>query len=135
MDVEAVAPDRAFQAVATPSYEAVLLDVIGGPSLLRLYELWHSGGSTSLGAISNPRLDSVLDLIRGAASDGEYRGAVENLQKVTLDDPPAIYLAWGQRSRAVSKRFEVPPVESDRDVLGTLRLWKPSTNPQKASRN
>ena len=31
----------------------------------------------------------------------------------------------GERARAVSKRFVVPD-EPGRDVLGTLRLWKPS---------
>ena len=37
--------------------------------------------------------------------------------------------------RAVSKRFIVPPVESGRDVLGTIRLWKPATADLRASRN
>jgi peptide/nickel transport system substrate-binding protein len=125
MNVEATTPDRAFAAVAKGSFDAVLMDVMGGPSMLRLYELWHSHGSTPLGPIDTPQLDKAFDLIRVAASDDEYRNAVEALQKLTFDDPPAIYLAWGERSRAISKRFDVP-VEPGRDVLSTLRLWKPS---------
>ena len=43
-----------------------------------------------------------------------------------MDDPPAIFLAWSERARAVSKRFDVPPPKPGRDILGTLRLWKPA---------
>jgi hypothetical protein len=72
--------------------------------------------------------------VRAAASDDEYRAGVAQFQKLTFDDPPAIYLAWGERSRAISKRFDVP-VEPGRDVLSTLRLWKPVAGAQTASRN
>ncbi|HWF83948.1 MAG TPA: ABC transporter substrate-binding protein [Vicinamibacterales bacterium] len=133
MDVEAVTPARAYQTLAAPSFEAVMTDIVAGASLLRPYELWHSGGSLYPGGIGSPEMDSALDRIRGAGSDEEYRKAVGNFQKVTTDDPPAIYLAWGERSRAVSKRFDVP-VEAGRDVLGTIRLWKPLVD-QRAARN
>jgi peptide/nickel transport system substrate-binding protein len=134
MKVEATTPDRAFKALTTPTYDAALMDIVGGPSILRTYELWHRGGSTSLGEIGGPQLDSALDVVRAATSDAEYRDAVQKLQKLTFDDPPAIYLAWGERSRAISKRFDVP-VEPGRDVLSTLRLWKPTTGTQTASKN
>jgi peptide/nickel transport system substrate-binding protein len=134
MKVEATAPNRAFQAVTTPNFDAVLMDVVGGPSALRAYILWHSNGSIHFGAMGSPRLDAALDRIRAAASDEEYRQTVEGLQRLAVDDPPAIYLAWGERSRAISKRFDVP-VEPGRDVLSTLRLWKPVTTTQSASRN
>ena len=45
-------------------------------------------------------------------------------QRAIVDDPPAIFLAWSERARAVSTRFEVP-VEPGRDILSTLRLWRP----------
>jgi peptide/nickel transport system substrate-binding protein len=134
MNVAATSPDRAFQALATPSWDAVLMDVVSGPTMLRLYELWHSHGSTPLGAIDSPPLDGALDRVRSAASDDEYRAGVAELQKLTFDDPPAIYLAWGERSRAISKRFDVP-VEPGRDILSTLRLWKPVADDRHASRN
>jgi hypothetical protein len=41
-----------------------------------------------------------------------------------VDDPPAIFLAWSERARAISTRFDVP-VEPGRDILSTLRLWRP----------
>jgi peptide/nickel transport system substrate-binding protein len=134
MNVEATAPDRALQALGRPSFEAVLMDIVDGPSLLRPYEYWHTGGSLNLESISRPNYDSALDRVRHATSDDEYRVGVAAFQKVTAEDPPAIYLAWGQRSRAISKRFDVP-VEAGRDVLSTLRLWKPAAAAQTASRN
>jgi hypothetical protein len=50
---------------------------------------------------------------------------VAALQRAIVDDPPAIFLAWSQRARAVSTRFHVP-VEPGRDILSTLRLWRPN---------
>jgi hypothetical protein len=51
------------------------------------------------------------------------------------EDPPAIFLAWSQRARAVSSRFVVPPIEAGRDILSTLRLWKPVADQRASSRN
>jgi peptide/nickel transport system substrate-binding protein len=136
MKVEAVAPDRAVQALNSSAFEAVILDLVGGPSPLRLYELWHSGGTIHFEGIGSAELDSTLDQIRHAGSEIEYRRAITNLQSVTIEDPPAIYLAWGQRARAVTKRFAVPPSDPGRDILATLRLWKPVTPAeQHATRN
>jgi hypothetical protein len=56
------------------------------------------------------------------------------LQEVAVEDPPAVFLAWGQRARAVSRRFEVH-VEPGRDILTTLRLWRPTNDRQYVGRN
>jgi hypothetical protein len=111
------------------------MDILGGPSLLRPYEFWHPGGSLFLGATGSSKFDAAFDLVRAAGSDDEYRRASQELQKAAANDPPAIYLAWGQRSRAVSKRFNVPAAEPGRDVLATLRLWKPSADERRATQN
>ncbi|HEX3701754.1 MAG TPA: hypothetical protein VHU82_00390, partial [Vicinamibacterales bacterium] len=111
----------------------VLMDVVSGPSLLRLYALWHSGGSINPGALGSHVVDEALDRVRFATSDTEYAAAVTNLQHVTIEDPPALFLAWSERARAVTKRFDVP-VEQGRDVLATLRLWKP-VGDERSNRN
>ena len=49
-----------------------------------------------------------------------YRAGVAAFQRAIVDDPPAIFLAWSERARAVSTRFDVP-VEPGRDILSTLR--------------
>jgi peptide/nickel transport system substrate-binding protein len=136
MELQQVSPDVAMKAMSSNSFEAVLLDGLSGPSLLRPYEVWHKGGSMNPGAIGSPAIDVALDRIRYAASDAEYRAAVSNFQQVAIEDPPAIFLAWGERARAVSKRFVVPMGDPGRDVLASLRLWRPATAAeQRASRN
>ena len=84
--------------------------------------------------MGSPRLDEALDRIRYAANDEEYRAAVAGLQKATVDDPPAIFLAWGERARAVNRRFDVA-AEPNRDPLTTLRLWKPANGLESVNRN
>jgi hypothetical protein len=79
-------------------------------------------------------LDAAFDRVRYAPNDDEYRRAVANLQKAFVDDPPAIFLAWSERARAVSNRFRVP-VDPGRDPLTTLRLWQPVTGGNSTSRN
>jgi peptide/nickel transport system substrate-binding protein len=124
MSVEELPLDAILQAMAKREFDAVLLETISGPSLLRPYQVWHSGGFFNPGGIGSPKVDAALDLIRYATSDNEYRNAVENLQKTIVDDPPGIFLAWSERARAVSNRFHVPS-EPGRDILTTIRLWRP----------
>jgi ABC-type transport system substrate-binding protein len=106
--------------------------VISGPTLLRPYRLWHSDGYFNT---KSPAIDAALDKVRYSASIDEYQNAVSGFQQAMMDDPPAIFLAWMERARAVSKRFEVPPVESGRDILLNLPFWKPAGAPQRDSKN
>jgi hypothetical protein len=84
-------------------------------------------------SISSPRIDAALDRIRHAASDDEYRAGVTAFQQAMVDDPLALFLAWGERARAVSRRFDVGAPNKDRDILSTLRLWRPLTTQQIAA--
>ena len=135
MDLRSTPPDALFEAQKTGNYEAVLVDGISGPTLLRLYQFWHSGGAANPGKIGNATVDAVLDRVRHAETETEYRAAAAGLQDAFRDDPPAIFLAWSERARAVSKRFVVPTPDAGRDILSTLRLWTPRTNDMSTSRN
>jgi peptide/nickel transport system substrate-binding protein len=135
MVLEAVSQDQMVQRAATGAYDAVLIEAISGPTLIRPYLVWHSGAPINWGGFDNPTVDAALDEVRYAPTEDEYRKAVAGLQRAFMDDPPAIFLAWSQRARAVSKRFNVPPAEPGRDILSNLRLWKPTTLLQRASRN
>jgi ABC-type transport system substrate-binding protein len=115
-------------------YDAILTEVISGPTLLRPYLIWHSKMPLNWGQFGNASVDSALDRVRHAAGDDNLRGAIKGLQQTFMDEPPAVFLAWSQRARAVSKRFIVPAPEPGREILSTLRLWKPSTDVQ-ARRN
>ena len=133
MDVSEMPPDRVFAAMQGGEFDAVLFDVISGPSLFRPYRWWHSGTASPAG-FSSPSVDAALDQIRHSDSDDEYRSGVAAFQRAMIADPPAIFLAWSERARAVSKRFAVPDAEPGRDILSTLRFWKPAAD-EHTSRN
>ncbi len=126
--LELVPSDDALGRVQRGDFDAVLFDTIQGPGLLRPYWFWRTGEQFNWGHYSNTAVDAAFDDIRGAADDAAYRRAVESLLGAIVDDPPAIFLAWSERARAVSTRFDVP-VQPGRDILGTLRLWKPLGSP------
>jgi hypothetical protein len=111
------------------------MEAISGPTLFRPYVFWHSTGFLNWGHFGTATTDAALDRVRNAQSEPLYRDAVAGLQQTFMDDPPAIFLAWSQRARAVSRRFIVPAAEPGRDILSTLRLWKPVGDTKQASRN
>jgi ABC-type oligopeptide transport system substrate-binding subunit len=125
MDIQEVTPDQIMNAIANRKFDVVLFDVISGPSLFRSYLSWHSGSDNPSG-FSSAAVDAALDTIRHADTDDEYRKGVALFQHAVMEDPPAIFLAWSQHARAVSKRFVVSDAEPGRDILSTLRLWRPA---------
>jgi peptide/nickel transport system substrate-binding protein len=134
MTINEVTPNDLVPALGRPETEAVLVDAASGWGLFRAYRWWHSKGTQNLAHFSSASVDTALDRIRHAANDDEYRRGVELFQQAISDDPPAIFLVWSERSRAVSKRFDVQP-EPGRDVLATLRLWRPTADKGTASQN
>jgi len=135
MAVRSVTPDELFEAERTRKYDAVLTEGISGPSVLRLYQVWNSKSELNLGGFGNATVDKALEGVRFAENETDFRDRVGTLQQAFVDDPPAIFLAWSERLRAVSKRFVVPTPPPGRDVLATVRLWTPRTDQRVASRN
>jgi ABC-type transport system substrate-binding protein len=135
LELEQVSYDQIVRSLRARSYETVLLDGLGGPSLFRMYTLWRTGGLYNPGALGSRVMDAALDGLRHAASETDYRRAVAALQQSAIDDPAAIFLAWGERARAVTSRFAVPD-EPGRDIFSpTLRLWRPIADERLANRN
>jgi len=135
MAVEQEPVDRLFQSIKSRTFEAALMEGVSGPTLLRPYQLWHSGGVFNSSGLGNTSIDAALDRLREAASDGELGTAAAGVQQAFIGDPPAIFLAWIDRARAVSKRFKVVTEPGRLDVLGTMRLWKPAGGQRDASPN
>jgi len=115
-------------------FEATLSDTASGPHLLRPSQFWTTDGMLNYGKFSSAAIDAGFEAIDRAATDDDYRSAVARLQRAFLDDPPAVFLAWGERARAVSNRFEVPE-EPGRDVFTTVRLWRPLAPPRLTGSN
>jgi len=135
MRIVEVTQEQLVQATRNKRFEAVLVDPVSGPSVFRSYRQFYSKAPFNPKPRGSVQTDAALDQIRHASSDDEYRAGVTAFQQAIIDDPPALFIAWGERARAVSRRFDVPLPETGRDVLATLRLWRPATVPQHASRN
>lgn len=126
LDLEPVTLDRLLQRIQAGHFDAFMADARNAPNLLQPYQFWHSGSPNNYGHFSSAAVDAALDAIRHAPDDAAYKAGVAAFQRAIIDDPPGIFLAWSERARAVSTRFEVPvPVEPGRDILSTLRLWRP----------
>ncbi|HZT77226.1 MAG TPA: ABC transporter substrate-binding protein [Vicinamibacterales bacterium] len=136
VDVEwtALPPDDLITVERQGSYDAVLTELISGPTPLRLYNVWNSKGSMHIPGRGNTNVDVALDRLPDSTNEDDYRKAVRAVQQAFVDDPPAAFLNWTQRARAVSRRFIVPQPEPGRDILATLRLWTPSNDQRVASR-
>jgi ABC-type transport system substrate-binding protein len=128
MNVEEASREEVVRRCGTGQYDAAVLELIEGPTPIRTFMVWRSNGSLNLGHLGHHAVDMALDRIRYAANDDEYRREIIAMQQTFVDDPPAVFLAWSVRARALSKRFIVPPTEPGRDILGTLRLWMPASN-------
>lgn len=134
MDIKELRPDEIFDAMARRDFDAILFDLVSGPAVFRHFRWWYSGAKSQTG-FSSPAVDAALDRVRHANSDDDYRGGVATFEHAISEDPPAIFLAWSERARAVNKRFAVPTTEPGRDILSSVRLWKPVTADSSSGRN
>jgi peptide/nickel transport system substrate-binding protein len=135
MAVEEISQDQIGQRTTRKEYDAALIEFISGPTLFRPYLIWHSNTPLNWAGWGNATVDTALDRVRDATSEDQYRRAVGGLQQAFMDDPPAIFLAWSVRARAVSNRFVVPPPKAGLDVMSTFRVWKPAAGSAQPSRN
>lgn len=125
VSVERAPLDDAFARLEGGDFDMFLADAGTGPTMIRQFFLWYSGAPRNYGGYGSSAVDAALDAIRTSLTDDDYKAGVAAFQRAIVDDPPAIFLAWSQRARAVSTRFHVP-VEPGRDILSTLRLWRPN---------
>jgi peptide/nickel transport system substrate-binding protein len=125
--LEAVPADQIIARLQADDFDAFLADFVQGPNLGRPYLFWHGGGPLNYGHFSSTQVDAALDSIRHSADDEAYKAGVAAFQRAIVDDPPAIFIAWRERARAVSRRFDVP-IEPGADVFASLHLWRPAVD-------
>jgi peptide/nickel transport system substrate-binding protein len=122
MRIDLVSPAEIVKRVTNGTYDAVLLDLAGGPTLLRTYQFWHSSGAGSPFRFGNGEADAAFDLLYHAPDEAALRHAVRRIQERMDADPPAIFLFWPEGARAVSRRFVVPT--GDWDILTNIWRWR-----------
>jgi peptide/nickel transport system substrate-binding protein len=121
MEIEAVPLAPLVDRLKQGEFDAFLFEMNSGRMLTWLYRTWHSGAATVDTGYRSA--DVLLDRLRHATSETETRSIVADLQQVFYDDPPALFLAWPQVSRAVSATLDVPAVP-DADVFGRLSRFR-----------
>ena len=123
MALEAVPVDAFNQRIATGDFDVLLMEMVSGTSVNRPFSFWHSTGIHSFSGYANPSVDAALEDIRRAIDDNAYKQGFHRFQQATFDDPPAIFLAWGETARAVSRRFHVVKAPGG-DIRMTISDWK-----------
>jgi peptide/nickel transport system substrate-binding protein len=123
MALEAVPFDVFNQRIAVGDFDVVLMEMVSGFSVTRQFYFWRSSSLANFSGYHNTLVDSSLEGIRGAAGEAEYRETFHQFQRATFNDPPAIFLAWSQTARAVSRRFDVIRAPGG-DIRMTISDWK-----------
>ncbi len=123
MNIESVPFEVFNQRIAKGDFDAVTIELIVGNTASRPFTFWSSLSTRNVGGYRNEEFDSALSDIRRAADDEMYKAAFRRVQEQVLVDPPAIFLALGEITRAVNKRFEVvaPP---NTDILPSIPDWR-----------
>jgi ABC-type transport system substrate-binding protein len=106
-------------------FETAMIDMVGGPSLSRASIFWRSPNRRdALQSFSydNPVTEALFEDLRVMSDEAAIRIGVRKLQQAFLDNPPAIFLAWNERARAVRADFQVPAEPGD--PLSTLWRWR-----------
>ena len=116
-------------------FEAVMLDMISGPTPARAYIFWASAerfrGTYNIFGYENPESERLFEILRRTRNEAAVRSATRRLQRVLLEDPPALFLAWNERREAIRQEFVVP--DERVDPVFTLWRWKRRTDTLAAS--
>jgi peptide/nickel transport system substrate-binding protein len=123
MNIESVPFEVFNQRISKGDFDAVTIELIVGNTASRPFTFWSSLSTRNVWGYRNEEFDSALRDIRRAADDTMYKAAFRRVQEQGLVDPPAIFLALGEITRAVNKRFEVvaPP---NTDILPSIPDWR-----------
>jgi len=124
MRFEVLPPREYSQRFQGGNFDAVLADMISGPTFGRPYLFWHSGRDASgfnVFGYENREANQLFDILRDSSDEAEIRRAAGRLQRVFDGDPPALFLTWNERVRAVSRDFQslvMPGTDPIRSLWG-----------------
>jgi peptide/nickel transport system substrate-binding protein len=131
-----VAPFQEFnRLIGEGRFEAALVDMISGPTPGRAYMFWRSAREfrgLNVFGYENPEAERLFNVLRASTNEAAVRSATERLQRVLLDDPPALFLAWSERARAIRRSFSIPD-EPGRDPMLSLWRWAPNASALQAA--
>ena len=113
-------------------FEAALLDMISGPTPGRAYMFWASAhrfqGAYNIFGYENSESERLFETLRTTRNEAALRSATRRLQRVFLEDPPALFLAWNERARAFRQEFSSPDQPG---VDPVFSLWRWTRRPDR----
>jgi ABC-type transport system substrate-binding protein len=135
MQFEVVPIQEYDSRIREGQFDAVLVDMISGPTFGRPFIFWRSAtqlkGLNTFG-YENAETERFFQVLRTSLNEAATRSATHRLQLAMLEDPPALFLVWNTRARAISRRFGVV-AESGRDPLLTVWRWTENVGTRTAS--
>ena len=130
-----VVPIKDFDTrVRAGQFDAMLIATISGPTVGRSYMLWRSArrfpGGLNFFGYENPEADRLFDVMRTSTNEVATQSAFARLQETLLENPPALFLAWDEHSRAVRRNFQIVQDER-RDLVDPIdTMWRWTTVPE-----
>lgn len=107
-------------------FEGAFVNMISGPTPSRSYMWWRSArrfkGLYNVFGYENEQAEELYDVLVRSTNEAAIRTATSTFQRALYDDPPALYVAWDTRTRAIHRRFVLPTDE--RDPVWALWKWK-----------
>ena len=106
-------------------FEAAFINMFSGPTPSRSYIWWRSTrrfkGFYNVFGYENEQADALVEVLGRSTNEAAMRAATSKLQRVLYDDPPAVFIAWDTRTRAIHRRFVLP--DDERDPMWALWKW------------
>ncbi len=133
-----VVPAKEFGArIQQGRFDAILIDMVSGPTVGRSFIFWRSARhfqGLNVFGYENVEAERLFDVLRTSTNEIAIQSAFTRFQEILLDDPPALFLAWNERSRAVRRDFEIvqDPVRDPADPVYTITRWRPGPEPRLA---
>jgi peptide/nickel transport system substrate-binding protein len=135
MEIVPLSIGEFFKRLPQSDFESALMDMNSGPTPGRAYVFWRSRrafkGEYNVFGYENAEAEKLFRVLNTSASDAAVRSATLRLQQVLLNDPPALFLAWNARARAIRHAFVIP--EGGGDPLNSLWKWTPAPGARPAT--
>jgi peptide/nickel transport system substrate-binding protein len=125
MQFRVLPPEQFDGAIRQGDFDAALIDMISGPTIGRAYIFWRSAKTfqgLNVFGYENAEVEKLFDSLRLSSNEAAVRSIVSRLQRAVGDDPPAVFLAWSQGTRAIRREFGIVE-EADSDPIDTIWRW------------
>jgi peptide/nickel transport system substrate-binding protein len=126
MQIRTVSREEYGMLIGSGQFDAAMGDINSGPTPGRIYMFWASRTEVqspyNVMGFENPEAERLFATLRSSFNEAAVRSTTARLQRVFMEDPPALFLAWNERARAISRTVQIPD-EPDRDPMRTIARW------------